>query len=302
MSDNLLRDMRQLIEEDLDKVAGNPEWFALTFQDWFAEGRERYIERCLYDELGNDRVLKRIGEYVKLSNLTVLELGCGYGGLAVAMAISSARVHAIDPLPENEGPNYVAVARMRAARLNVARRVNYVQGYGEHLPYQSASFDLVTTTSVLEHVADVRRVVTEVWRVLKAGGIWYNCCPNYLFPWEPHYHIPYIPFMPKMLFRAYVRVYLGWWRCRRIQRAQGVRLLELSKLLGQIDYINYTTYPSLVGLLHSVGFEVLPVPERIPSRRRKVISPLLDRVQRSGFGRELVKWVYPSIETVARKR
>ena len=50
----------------------------------------------------------------------------------------------------------------------------------EPLPYPDASFDVVTATEVIEHLEDFRRVVREIYRVLKPGGVCILSTPNIL--------------------------------------------------------------------------------------------------------------------------
>ncbi|MDZ4286534.1 MAG: class I SAM-dependent methyltransferase, partial [Prosthecobacter sp.] len=48
------------------------------------------------------------------------------------------------------------------------------------LPYPDATFDIVTATEVIEHLEHFRRVVREIHRVLKPGGICILSTPNIL--------------------------------------------------------------------------------------------------------------------------
>lgn len=50
----------------------------------------------------------------------------------------------------------------------------------EPLPYADASFDVVTATEVIEHLADFRRILHEILRVLKPGGVCILSTPNIL--------------------------------------------------------------------------------------------------------------------------
>jgi SAM-dependent methyltransferase len=50
----------------------------------------------------------------------------------------------------------------------------------ESLPYADATFDVVTATEVIEHLEDFRRVVREIHRVLKPGGVCILSTPNIL--------------------------------------------------------------------------------------------------------------------------
>jgi 2-polyprenyl-6-hydroxyphenyl methylase / 3-demethylubiquinone-9 3-methyltransferase len=94
----------------------------------------------------------------------VLDLGCAGGFMAEALAARGAHVTGIDPA---EGAINAARAHARKSRLRIA----YDVGVGEALPYDTASFDAVVCVDVLEHVADLNKVLAEVARVLRPGGL-----------------------------------------------------------------------------------------------------------------------------------
>ena len=73
---------------------------------------------------------------------------CGAGGLAVGL----------DP----------SVGMLRECRKSCAAPL--FQGRGEHLPFSTGSFDMVSMGYALRHVADLRALFTEYRRVLKPGG------------------------------------------------------------------------------------------------------------------------------------
>jgi 2-polyprenyl-6-hydroxyphenyl methylase / 3-demethylubiquinone-9 3-methyltransferase len=95
---------------------------------------------------------------------TVLDLGCAGGFMAEALAARGAQVTGIDPA---EGAIAAARAHARAQGL----RIGYDVGVGEALPYETASFDAVVCVDVLEHVADLTRVLAEMSRSLRPGGM-----------------------------------------------------------------------------------------------------------------------------------
>lgn len=94
----------------------------------------------------------------------VLDLGCAGGFMAEALAARGAHVTGIDPAL---GAIDAARAHARAQGL----RIGYDVGVGEALPYDDASFDAVVCVDVLEHVADLNKVMAEVARVLRPGGM-----------------------------------------------------------------------------------------------------------------------------------
>jgi 2-polyprenyl-6-hydroxyphenyl methylase/3-demethylubiquinone-9 3-methyltransferase len=64
-----------------------------------------------------------------------------------------------------------AIDAARAHARESGLRIGYDVGVGEALPYESASFDAVVCVDVLEHVADLNKVLSEVARTLRPGGL-----------------------------------------------------------------------------------------------------------------------------------
>lgn len=64
-------------------------------------------------------------------------------------------------------------------RLNDVQ-VDVVDLNTEKLPYQDATYDLVTCTEVLEHLEHYRETIREVYRTLKEGGVFVLTTPNIL--------------------------------------------------------------------------------------------------------------------------
>ncbi|MBN2629737.1 MAG: 3-demethylubiquinone-9 3-O-methyltransferase [Rhodobacteraceae bacterium] len=94
----------------------------------------------------------------------VLDLGCAGGFMAEAMAARGANVTGIDPAAE-------AIAAARSHARSQGLRIGYDVGVGEALPYDAAGFDAVVCVDVLEHVTDLHKVLAEVARVLRPGGL-----------------------------------------------------------------------------------------------------------------------------------
>lgn len=94
----------------------------------------------------------------------VLDLGCGGGFMAEALARRGASVIGID-LAEK----VIAIARRHAASQNLS--IEYLVGAGEALPVADGSMDYVVCVDVLEHVADLGEVINEARRVLRPGGL-----------------------------------------------------------------------------------------------------------------------------------
>lgn len=92
----------------------------------------------------------------------ILDVGCGGGFLALALAADGHNVTGLD----------IASSVLAAGiSRDVSSQVNWVEGAAEKLPFAGQSFDVVCIMDVLEHVTDFRQVVREGMRVLKPGGI-----------------------------------------------------------------------------------------------------------------------------------
>ena len=108
--------------------------------------------------------LKWFDRHVDWRGKAVLDLGCAGGFMAEALAARGATVTGIDPAADA-----IEAARRHAAQGGLA--IAYDVGVGESLPYADAAFDVVVCVDVLEHVADLHKVLAEIARVLRPGGL-----------------------------------------------------------------------------------------------------------------------------------
>jgi ubiquinone/menaquinone biosynthesis C-methylase UbiE len=95
-----------------------------------------------------------------------LDVGCGPGGLAVALAglLGDENVAAVDP-----SERFVEVCRSRIPGADV--RI----GVAENLPFDDASFDAVLAQLVVQDIVDARSGVAEMRRVARQGGVVSGC-------------------------------------------------------------------------------------------------------------------------------
>ncbi len=105
-----------------------------------------------------------IAGHVTLAEARVLDVGCGGGILAEAMAARGAQVTGIDL-----SDKALAVARLHL--LESGQQVDYRKIPVETLAAESpASFDVVTCMEMLEHVPDPASVVRACATLVKPGG------------------------------------------------------------------------------------------------------------------------------------
>ena len=77
---------------------------------------------------------------------------------------------------------------------------------GDHVPLPAASFDLVVSFQVLEHVGCPTTTLDECVRLLRPGGLMYHVCPNYHSFYEGHYKVLWLPFFNRTLGRWYLKL------------------------------------------------------------------------------------------------
>ena len=102
------------------------------------------------------------------SKTTVLDLGCGRTGGIERFWDHARLAVGIDPDP--------ASLMERSSSMPVLR------GGGDHLPFGDATFDMVVSVWVMEHLDSPAEVFTEVARVMKPGGHFIFLTPNALNP------------------------------------------------------------------------------------------------------------------------
>lgn len=210
------------LKEQLKDYYRNYYKHQLGLPDWESRIESRYHEEVTFAEPG----IRKIEDWINYDfrGKRVLIVGAGTGGEAVSFSKRGADIYGIEP---NE--NAVDILRVRAKQNNWNPDI-FRTGVAESLPYESDSFDFVYCWTVLEHVQDVEKSIDEMIRVSKKNGVVFIQVPDYRFPYEGHYKIPLLPFMPK------------W--------AQKIFLVCLGRPAGFLDSVTFLTAPGLDKLFY----------------------------------------------------
>lgn len=117
---------------------------------------------------GGPEEVDRVVAGIALAGKCVLDVGCGAGGVTMHLATvhGSGHVTGFDV----EAP-VIEAARRRAEALGLTDRVSFVLGAPGPLPFADASFDVVFSKDALLHVLDKDALFSEIFRVLKPGGV-----------------------------------------------------------------------------------------------------------------------------------
>lgn len=179
------------------------EEYALQAYDGvFPDGYEKeYANFQLNADLFHE-ILDTINKFKKIdSNTMFLDVGCGVGSLILSFKRAEANSVGIDT-----DLYALQIVRKRLNEYNFAKSAHLALSVGEELPFKNNTFDIVTTITVLEHVKDPKKAISECLRVLKPTGILYIFVPNYMSFWEGHYKLLWLPLFPKPLAKVYLKL------------------------------------------------------------------------------------------------
>lgn len=184
---------------------------------------KEYLDRKLYpglsghwdDELFRERILGFL-----TPDSVVLDIGAG-AGIVAEMNFKGAAKHVVGiDLDERVLANpYLDEARV---------------GTAEHLPFEDETFDVVFADNVMEHLDAPAVVFTEIWRVLKPGGVFLGKTPN-----KNHY-------MP-VIARITPHSFHGW-----VNRLRGRAVVDTFPTRYRINSAN-----AVRSLARTIGFETL---------------------------------------------
>jgi len=127
---------------------------ALAHRWWDPEGEFRPLHDI------NPLRLEWIARHAALEGAEVLDVGCGGGILAEAMARRGARVTGIDL---SDKALRVAELHLQESKLDVHYEKSTVEDY-------AGEFDIVTCMELLEHVPDPASMVAASARLVRPGG------------------------------------------------------------------------------------------------------------------------------------
>lgn len=177
------------------------------------DGRRRKADTMvaiLADHFGADR----------LSGLRVLDVGASTGLIDSFLAPHFGSVHGIDI-------DASAIAHAQA-RFAAQGNLHFMQGDAMSLPFPENHFDVVICSQIYEHVPDAARMMDNIHKVLKPGGVCYFAAGNRLDINEHHYNLPFLSVIPRPLAHLYVRLagkadyyyekHLSYWGLRRLAR------------------------------------------------------------------------------------
>ncbi|MEX0596620.1 MAG: class I SAM-dependent methyltransferase [Candidatus Paceibacterota bacterium] len=236
--------MNKSLEDQYKIVNGRSE---VTHAILTGETRFKKAQK-IYSILNNER---------QLNSAQLLDIGAGSGHIAQAFTNYGCTVESVD------------LCDLR----QVKHGYNFQLYDGTTLPYIDASFDIVITNHVIEHVDSQQDHLDEIYRVLKPGGICYLATPNKFTLMEPHYRLFFLSWPTKALSSFYLKLIKN--------KVWDIKPLKLSNIqkIAQKRFEIKDISPLILSDPSKYNLDMMPklhfIFKMIPVSFWKLVSPLL---------------------------
>lgn len=220
-----------------------------------------------------EKIARLLNLHERSQPFRLLEIGTGSGGIA----------HWFAHHPQ---------LRCEVAAVDVCDNRQLHEGYafqhveGVELPFADASFDVVISNHVIEHVGDAQaqlRHLAEIRRVMNPNGVGYLAVPNRWMLTEPHYRLKFLSWWP----RTWRTPYLKLMRKGDFYDCEPLTLRQLEFMLRAVGF----SYENLCirGLRETFEIErpktdvtrwLRKIPDALLKSVRPIIPTLIYRVER----------------------
>jgi SAM-dependent methyltransferase len=278
-----LRDDRYLSLEDdrrkAQRLASVPGSFADVLHAYWSMTPEvpaTIAERYVVAAQDGPRRARRHLRQLRATRGTLLDVGCGTGGLLVAAAGAG-----YEPIGVDIALRWLVVA----ARALADRRLDIplVAADGGSLPFPDDAFDVVTAVEVLEHAARQPAFLHGCLAATAAGGTTYLATANrYSVAPEPTVRLLGVGWLPRRYAARYVRAR----RDTGYDFVRPVSAAELRRMLGPRADV-------------SVRAGVLPAPPADARWLRRRADSAYERIRRSRLGDLAMTRIGPYLEVRA---
>jgi len=156
----------------------------------FSDSEKRWLK--------TEKIVAVLGDYYKtrLKKLNVLDIGCSTGFMTKYLSTTFRSIIGTDI---DKG------AIEFAQKNNSSTNTKFFVQNALDLDFSDNFFDVVICNHIYEHVPDGKKLMQEIYRVLKPGGVCYFAAGNRLRLVEQHYRLPLLSVLPKAVAHYYLK-------------------------------------------------------------------------------------------------
>jgi ubiquinone/menaquinone biosynthesis C-methylase UbiE len=182
--------------------------------------------------------------------MKVLEIGCGTGYFTKELAKTQSTVISIDI-----SPDLIEIAKNETKEF---ANIDYALQNAEEMEFEQESFDSVIGSSVLHHL-DINKALSEIYRVLKFGGVIKFTEPNMLNP--QIFLQKNIPYLKKKLGDSPDETAFIKRKLKKVLIDNGFKDIEITNF----DFLHPSTPRNMISLVRKLSnvFEKIPVLKEI---------------------------------------
>lgn len=186
-----------------------------------------------YDQRSRTQKAKKMVAIIKdavgdLSGLVCVDVGCSVGIITEYIANDFKKVIGVDV-----DTKAIKIAMKRTNSKNVSFKLSKEN----KLPLKDASIDVVIFSQIYEHAKNPQKLVDEIYRILKPGGVCFFGARNkYGGYYDGHYKLPFVSWLPKSISDMYVKVFTK--KCE--YDIDLYPLWKLNKLVKKFTKVDYT--------------------------------------------------------------
>lgn len=182
------------------------------------------------------RRVKMLTDFIRPDS-SLLEIGCGTGYFTKEIVKTNAQIVAIDISPE-----LVTIAKENVTATNVSFQIENAYD----MTFEDNQFDYVVGSSVLHHL-DIKKAVSEAYRVVKKNGIIAFTEPNMMNPQIAlQKNIPYIK---RKLGDSPDETAFFRWKLFRLLEKQGFKVMEIRPF----DFLHPAVPPKFINMVSTIG-------------------------------------------------
>lgn len=233
------------------------------------------LDRAAEEYDKTEYYLGLLGAYLDFRGARVLDVGCGFGGIATYLAERSGCRQVVGC---DIAGRFLREARAFAASRADAGTVRVAAGDALKLPFADNSFDVAVSFHTLEHVPDPELALRETARVLVPGGRLGLVFPPFFSPWG-HHLFDLIP--------------LPWIHVIMSERTLVEAWLEVRRRLPNRAAFDYNVTRGPDGTYRLTGVNRLTVRQYERMLSRLPLQPILSRADRMQFRRPYLALLRP---------